>query len=312
VSVGVSALNLEETMASERLFDERTQRKLEQLMLIATRVRAGAMKGERRSIKRGTSIEFADYRNYTQGDDLRHLDWNIYARLDRPFIKLLEDEEDLAVHLLIDTSASMDWPQDGDSDERKMTYAQRLMAGLAYISMASNDRLMLTGISDSGLQQFGPVRGRGRSIAMMSFVAGLEAGGVTDLNDALKDYALRGGRPGLAIIISDMFSPTGFIDGLNALLGKGYEVVFIHTLSPDEITPPITGDLRLIDVETGEPQEVSVDSTMRQMYDNRLTNWRNDIQMECRRRGAHYVPVETSVSWEKLILSDMRRLGIVR
>src|SRR6185295_7351292 len=122
-------------MADEKLFDEKTRRKLEQLMLVATRVRAGAMKGERRSIRRGTSIEFADYRNYTRGDDLRRLDWNIYARLERPFIKLLEDEEDLAVHLLLDTSASMEWPQDGDSNQKKFLYAQRLIAGLGYVSL---------------------------------------------------------------------------------------------------------------------------------------------------------------------------------
>src|SRR4029077_3482074 len=124
-------------MADEKLFDEKTRRKLEQLMLVATRVRAGAMKGERRSTKRGTSIEFADYRNYARGDDLRRLDWNIYARLERPFIKLLEDEEDLAVHVLLDTSASMEWPPEGARDQKKFLYAQRLTAGLAYISLVT-------------------------------------------------------------------------------------------------------------------------------------------------------------------------------
>src|ERR1044071_847947 len=100
-------------MADDKLFDEKTRRKLEQLMLVATRVRAGAMKGERRSIKRGTSIEFADYRDYARGDDLRQLDWNVYARLEKPFIKLLEEEEDLTVHVLLDSSESMDWPEEG-------------------------------------------------------------------------------------------------------------------------------------------------------------------------------------------------------
>src|SRR5216684_6021632 len=94
---------------AERLFDEKTLRKLERLELIARRVRAGVMKGERRSNKRGTSIEFADYRDYTRGDDLRRVDWNVYARLERPYIKLLEEEEDLAVHVLLDASRSMDY-----------------------------------------------------------------------------------------------------------------------------------------------------------------------------------------------------------
>ena len=117
----------------------------------------------RRSTRRGTSIEFADYRNYTHGDDLRRLDWNIYARLQRPYIKLLEDEEDLAVHVLLDTSASMDWPTESErTDENKFVFGQRMAAGLAYTSLTSNDRMMLSAISDTGAETFGPARGRGR------------------------------------------------------------------------------------------------------------------------------------------------------
>lgn len=299
-------------MADQKLFDEKTRRTLEQLMLIATRVRAGAMKGERRSTKRGTSIEFADYRNYTRGDDLRRLDWNIYGRLERPFIKLLEDEEDLAVHLLIDTSASMEWPQEGERDHNKFLYAQRLIAGLAYISLATNDRLTISAISDSRVTPFGPVRGRGYGLAMLNYVSGLTASGVTDLNAALKGYALRGGRPGLCFVVSDLFSPAGYADGLNALLGKGYEVGLIHVLSLDEVTPPLGGDLRLIDVETGLPQEVSVDGTMRELYIKRFTTWQEGIRSDCMRRGVHYVPVETNMPWEKVILHHLRRLGAVK
>jgi uncharacterized protein (DUF58 family) len=299
-------------MADQKFFDEKTRRTLEQLMLVATRVRAGAMKGERRSTKRGASIEFADYRDYTRGDDLRRLDWNIYGRLERPFIKLLEDEEDLAVHLLLDTSASMEWPQDGERDQNKFLYAQRLIAGLAYISLATNDRLTISAISDTRITPFGPVRGRGYGLAMLNYVSSLIASGSTDLNAALKDYALRGGRPGLCFVVSDLFSPTGYADGLNVLLGKGYEVGLIQVLSADEATPPLGGDLRLIDVETGKPQEVSVDGPMRALYMKRFTAWRDGIRSECMRRGVHYVPVETSTPWEKVILQHLRRSGAVK
>ncbi len=127
------------------LLQETTRRKLDQLTLVARKVRAGAIKGDRRSTKRGTSIEFADYRNYAPGDDLRRMDWNVYARTDRPYIKLLEDEEDLAVHLLLDTSGSMDWPNDREipEDYNKLLFGRRLLAGLAYIALSSNDRLMM-------------------------------------------------------------------------------------------------------------------------------------------------------------------------
>jgi len=300
-------------MADEKLFDEKTRRKLEQLTLVATRVRAGAMKGERRSNKRGTSIEFADYRDYVRGDDLRRLDWNIYARLERPFIKLLEDEEDLAVHLLLDTSASMDWPNEGsDVAHNKLRYGQRLLAGLAYISLATNDRLMLASISDSRRGEYGPVRGRGHGIGMLNYVSGLKAQGVTDLNAALKGYATRGGRPGLCFLISDLFSPTGFQDGVNALLAKGYEVGIIHVVSPDEVDPPLGGDLRLVDVETGQPQEVTIDGGMRELYMRRFAEWREHIRADCLRRNIHYVSVETNVPWEKVILFNLRHLGAVK
>lgn len=300
-------------MAENIVFDEKTRRKLEQVMLWSQRVRAGAMKGERRSTRRGTSIEFADYRNYTPGDDLRRLDWNIYARLQRPYIKLLEDEEDLAVHVLLDTSASMNWPEEHERiDENKFVFGQRMAAGLAYTSLTSNDRMMLTAISDEGIKAFGPARGRGRGLAMLKFIDGLEAAGITDLNDTLTDYALRGSRPGLLFVISDMFSPSGHMDGISTLMGKGYEVVVMHTLSPDEIDPPLAGDLRLIDVETGAPQEVTIDGGMREIYMQRLETWREDIRIEVMRRGGHYIFISTDQPWERFILQDLRRMGLIK
>lgn len=300
-------------MADEAiLLEESTRRKFDQLMLVATRVRAGAIKGERRSIKRGTSIEFADYRNYAPGDDLRRLDWNVYARLDRPYIKLLEDEEDLAVHVILDASASMNWGDETSPDHNKLLFGKRLFTGLGYISLSSNDRLMMSAFSNGGIEQFGPVRGRGQSVALLKYAHQIQTGGTTDLNIALKDYAKRAGRPGLCFIISDMFSPSGYMDGLNLLLGKGFEIVLLHVLSPDEVTPPLSGDLRLVDVETGGVQEVSVDSGMHDLYIRRLEAWREDIRAECTKRGVHYLPLVTDMVWEKVILYELRRIGLVK
>lgn len=297
------------------LFDETTRRKLEQIMLSASRVRAGAIKGERRSVKRGSSTEFADYRNYVPGDDLRRLDWNIYARLERPLTKLYEDEEDLAVHLLLDTSLSMDWPREGDPDLNKFVYARRLLAGLGYVSLISNDRLIVAAIGSGNGQPmpvYGPARGRGYGVGLLNFINSLQTRGTTDLNAALRDYALRAARPGLCLLLSDMFSPSGYLDGVNALLSKGHEIAILHVLAPDEIDPPLVGDLRLIDMETGAPQEVSLDADMRQLYRRRVEAWREDMRVECLRRGIHFVLMDTSMPWEKVILYDLRRLGVVR
>ncbi len=296
------------------LFDEGTLRKLEQLSLVASQVRAGTIKGERRSTKRGTSIEFADYRDYTKGDDLRRVDWNIFARLERPFIKLLEEEEDLAVHLLIDASESMHWPRDADAppDVHKFTFARRLLAGLAYISLTSGDRLSVSTLSDRQAQTWGPARGRGRALNLLAAVEQFKTGGVADLNSALSNYSLRGGRAGLCLIISDLFSPGGHLEGLKALQARGYEVGVIHVLSPDEVNPPLTGDLRLVDVETSAGQDVTIDSTMRDLYQRRLIAWRESLERDCRARNIHYVSVETSIPWEEVILYHLRRLGVVR
>ncbi len=301
------------TITAQTLLPENIRRRLEPLMLVARNVRVGAIKGDRRSIKRGTSIEFADYRNYAAGDDLRQLDWNIYARLERPYIKLLEDEEDLAVHLILDASASMDFPLEDPPDQHKLLYAKRILAGIAYISLTSNDRLTLTAVNDRGASSFGPVRGRAQGMAMLRFIADIAAEGITDLDQALGDYALRARPPGLTLIVSDMFSRDGqYLQGLNALLSRGHEVAFLHVLAPPEVQPPVAGDLSLVDVETAAQQEVTIDGPMLNVYQQRLTEWRASIRDDCLRRGAHYFPLETDTPWERLILSDMRRAGLLK
>jgi hypothetical protein len=180
------------------------------------------------------------------------------------------------------------------------------------VALNTNDRTVLLGASSQRVESFGPARGRGRSVGMMRFADGLRAGGITDLNDALAAYALRAVRPGLSIVISDMFSPSGYLEGVSALLGRGHEVAVIHTLAPEELAPPLAGDLRLIDVETGQPQEVTVDAAMRDLYDRRLAAWLDGLRADLTRRGARYLLADTGTPWEKLVLSELRRQGLVR
>lgn len=294
------------------IFDETTLRKLEQLTLVANRVRVGVMKGDRRSRKRGTSIEFADYRNYARGDDLRRLDWNIYARLERPFVKLLEEEEDLAVHLLVDASASMDWPDDGHRDENKLRYAARLTAALGHIGLATNDLVTVTFMRSDGNRPWGPFRGRRNSLRLLQFLETAAASGVTDLDLSLSNYALRGRRPGLLFLFSDLLSPGGYQDGLNTLQSRGYEVGLVHLLSPDEVDPPLAGDLKLVDVETGGDAEISLDGSTRTLYRQRLQAWTGEIAAYCHQRGIHYIPVTTDKPWDRLVLETMRAQGVVK
>lgn len=291
------------------LFDEAALRKLEQLTLVADSVRVGVMKGERRSRKRGTSIEFADYRDYSRGDDLRRLDWNVYARLERPFIKLLEEEEDLAVHLLVDNSRSMDWPD--DPEQNKLRYALRLCGALGYIALHAGDQVSVT-LLDRERRRWGPYRGRPNSLRLLQFLDAVSAAGETNLNAVLQDYALRGGWPGLLFLLSDMLSPAGYREGLNALLARGYEVGILHVLSPDELQPPLAGDLKLVDVETGEDAEISLDGTTLAAYEQRLRDWQAELASFSAARAMHYVPVSTETPWERLVLRTLRAEGVLR
>jgi len=309
------------------LFDESTLRKLEQLTLVAERVRVGAMKGDRRSSKRGTSIEFADYRNYVQGDDLRRLDWNVYARLERPFIKLLEEEEDLAVHLLVDASASMNWPGEESGQwsvtsnqspvsslqsANKLAYALRLAGALGHIALTAGDLLTVTLLHSGGDQRWGPFRGGQNSLRLLRFLENGAAGGMTDLNLSLRNYALRGRRPGLLFVLSDLLSPNGYQEGLNALQARGFEVGLIHLLSPDEMEPPLGGDLKLVDVETGADAEITLDPTTLALYRERLGGWLAEIGSYCAGRHVHYIPVTTDLPWEKLVMQTLRVKGVLK
>jgi uncharacterized protein (DUF58 family) len=292
------------------LFDESTLRKLDRLSLVASRVRAGQIKGERRSTKRGTSIEFADYRDYTRGDDLRRVDWNVYARLERPFVKLLEEEEDLAVHILVDTSRSMDY---GEGEQHKFTYAQRLGAALGYIALSAGDRLTVAALNGGAPgAQFGPARGQGHALRLLRYLESLAPAGATHPDAALRNYALGARRPGLLLLLSDLFSPAGYQAGLGQLQGRGHEVAVLHVLAPDELDPPLAGDLRLIDSETGNPQDVSLDGGLRELYRRRVLAWRDEIAAYCLKRGMHYVPITTATEWDKLLLQQLRRQGMVR
>jgi uncharacterized protein (DUF58 family) len=292
------------------VFDEATLRKLDQLTLAAGRVRAGVMKGERRSSKRGTSVEFADYRDYARGDDLRRLDWNVFARLERPIVKLLEEEEDLALHLLLDVSDSMDWPN-GESRLNKLHYALRLAGALAYIALQTGDQVSVALLSSSGDREWGPYRGRQTIMSLLHFLDSGQASGITDLNLALANYTMRARRPGLCFLISDLFSPAGYEVGLNSLLARGYEVGVIQLLSPDEAEPSHAGDVKFVDVETQEEAEVSLDGSILALYRQRLDDWRNDIAAHCAGRDIHYVPVVTDLPWEKLVLQILRAKGLI-
>lgn len=308
------------------LLDEDFLRKIDRLTLVSKRVRAGSLKGERRSLKRGTSVEFADYRDYTPGDDLRQVDWNIYARLEKVFLKLFEEEEELTVHILLDCSRSMDWSGPGDEYAaadgastglpylNKLLYAKKTAAALAYIALSAMDRVTITAVnaSTSGYEARLPMmRGKNQTLRMIRFVNDVMPGGGVDLNTAMRAYANQTRQPGLLFIISDLFAPGGCFDGIRSLQSAGHEITLLHTLSPDEVNPTLRGDFKLVDSETGETQDVSVDQKAIDLYLREFQNWQRDLMDFSQRRSINYIQVETSTPFDDLVLHYMRRRGLL-
>ena len=292
------------------IFDEPALRKLSRLRLVARRVRSGVYKGERHSIRHGSSIEFSDHREYAPGDDLRRLDWNLYARSDRPFLKLMEDEEDLTVHILLDGSGSMSW---GENEAHKFRFALRLAAALGVVALNGGDRLSLALLQDGSMAaQLGPLRGPHRTLSLLQSLDTWRSGGTTDLNRSVGSYLAQPRRPGIALVLSDLLCPGGYQEALRRLQGFGFEAHLLHLLCPTELDPPLAGDQRLVDTETRQTVEVSLDGGLRALYRRRLHAWCQEIRDDCRKRGAGYLLVKTDGTWESVVFSGLRRSGVLR
>jgi uncharacterized protein (DUF58 family) len=318
--------------SGERVFDEAFLRKLERLAILSRRAMAGQLQGERRSPKRGQSVEFADFRPYVPGDDFRRIDWNAYARLERFFIKLFVQEEDLTVHVLVDASRSMDW-----GEPNKLWYAARAAGALGYVALSGLDRVTVTvlgnGRSGSG-SYFPPRRGKQQAMALFAFLQALARSSASApsgppafqpsdppaaLAPRLRAYAAAATSPGPLLLLSDLMDE-GWADGLRALAARGFEVTVLHVLSPDEVNPEAsawlsaapTGDFKLLDVETGGEVEITADFETLLRYREGLAAWQGELRRFCGARGMHYVPVETSVPFEELLFALLRQRGVLK
>lgn len=283
-------------------------RQLERLALAARRPVRGRYSGGRRSPKKGGAVEFADYRDYAPGDDQRLVDWKAYARLDRLFLKLFAEEEDVTVHLFLDTSGSMDW---GEGDAHKGTYAKRVAAAAAYLALARNERVGVCALAGRDLAYLPPRAGRPWVWEVWRFLAERPLGGETDLDRALAAFARHRARPGLALVISDLFSPGGYQEGLKRLQALGQEVSVVHVLAPDELDPLLEGDLRLVDAETGAGRDVSLSPGLLALYRRRLEDFTEEAAAFCRRRGMAYALVNTAWPLDEVFLRRLPEAGVL-
>jgi uncharacterized protein (DUF58 family) len=287
--------------AAERFFSNAFLMQLERLTFASRRSHIGAVKGERKSPRRGSSVEFADYRPYEVGDDLRYVDWNAFARLNRLFLKVFIDEEDLCIHLLLDASGSMDYGTPG-----KFRYALRLAAALAFIGFVNLERVGVAVFRDRVAEGWLPTRGRNQFLPIQEFLAGLTPGGGTAFNEALRQYARRAKESGLAIVISDFLDPTGYASGLRALMERRFDVHVLHLLAPEEVRPPLGGDLELVDAETGEIREVSIDAEALRAYERQLGAFLSGLENYCRASELNYVRITTDMPVEDLLLRRLK------
>jgi uncharacterized protein (DUF58 family) len=289
----------------DRLFDERFLRQLDQLVLVSKQARRGQMQGERRSLKRGQSVEFADYRQYSRGDDFRLIDWNVFARLETLFLKLFVEEEDLTIHLLVDISRSMDW-----GTPNKLKVARQLAGAMGYIALAGLDRVTASTISDT-VELFPPHRGKQQAHTLFNFLQGLKTGGSADLGTTLTRYAQGARNPGPLLLISDLFDST-WQAGLRALLTRRFDITVLHVLSPEELNPTVVGDLRLKDIERGHELEITVDAAMVERYEANLASWQAELRQWCGARGIAYATLSSASPIEEIVLTLLRRQAIVR
>ena len=298
----------------QTLLDGAFARRLERLQLVSRKRLVGQGQGDRRSRRKGSSLEFADYRHYVEGDDPARVDWNIYSRTDTLFVRLYEEEEVLNVHLLVDASRSMDW-----GEPSKLRYARRLASALGYIALNASNRLFVWPLSAS-TTAYGPAWGRGRAGPMLSFIDEFKPAQVTtpilvglnappDLDQSLGTFTRRAG--GLVVLVSDLLSPS-WEKALARLAGRSGEVVVLHTLSPQELRPTLGGDVRLIDRESGAAVSVTLNNDAIRLYGQRLAEWRRTVESFCARHGLGYVPIDTDTPLESLVFDTLRRRGVVR
>lgn len=302
---------------SARLFDEHDLRRLERLALLYRRAAVSQMQGERRSVQRGQSVEFSDFRPYVAGDDFRRIDWNAYARLERLFLKLFVEEQDLLVHILIDLSQSMDW-----GEPNKLAFAARLGGALGYVALANLDRVTVTALGlngPAGMRHLPAVRGKRSALALFDFLQRLahpesiamrpKATGAPAA--ALSAYAAAERQPGALILLSDLMDD-GWQRALNQLAGRGFEVSVLHVLSPDEVRPEMEGDFRLIDSENHAGVELSANFDTLERYQQILADWQRSWRSFCAARGMHYLPIETSQPLEELLFARLPQQGVLR
>jgi uncharacterized protein (DUF58 family) len=293
--------------ATSTLLSPQLLAKLEKMELVSRKIFRGRMKGERRSPRKGQSVEFADFRNYVPGDDLRFVDWNTYARLDRLFLKMFLEEEDLHLYTLIDASRSMEF-----GTPTKLRYAVQLAAALAFVGLIRGDRVKIETLGQSALGAAPIFRGRKSLWRMLDHLESIPPAQDTSLAEGVKNFCLRNSGKGIVVLLSDLMDKAGYETALRYLVSRDMDVYVIQILSAEETDPEIQGDLRLVDCEDGDAAEVTVSAILLKRYKQTLAAFVDSARQFCTRRGMVYLLARNEVPVEDLIGGYLRNRGLVR
>ena len=307
--------------ATQAGFDQEFLKKLEYLHIVAKKVFAGRSRADRRTRRAGTGIEFADHRDYAAGDDLRYLDWAVYGRMNRLLLRQFEQEEDLHIYLLIDTSTSMRLGAAAgqpllvpgpDGRVAKLGYAAQVAAALAYVGLSNLDRVALYSFADGLREQLPSARGKGRIFKVFDFLAELQPTGQTDLLASLREFVQRIKRRGVAIVISDFYDHAGYEEGLNLLRYHRFEPAAIQIIDPREARPTLRGDIEIVDMETGELQPVTLSAALCAAFEREHAAYCQALAAFCSARGVGYIRADTNQPFDELVLRALRQGGFVR
>jgi uncharacterized protein (DUF58 family) len=300
----------DETTSRKRLTDllePEFMNRLDALDVLSRKILQGKLAGERRSKKRGQSVEFADYRPYVVGDDLRFVDWNIYGRLEQLFLKLFLEEQDLTVHILADASASM-----GEGEPSKERFIKKLTAALGYVSIVNNNRVTVSMFADGIKGQLANMRGRHYLQQMAELLLTAECEGQSQFEESCRQLVAGRIGSGVMIVLSDFLFKQGYDSGLRRLLSGQFDLYVIQVLCPQELSPTLSGDLKLIDIEDGDAAEVTISGALLNYYKRNIRAYCNELKDFCTRRGAAYVLANSADSVESLVLNYLRRIRLLR
>lgn len=289
------------------LFDETFLRQLEYLRVVSRRAFRGTAAGSQTGGGAGPGLEFSEHRPYVPGDDYRYLDWSAFARLGKLLLRLCQKEEDISIYFLLDASASM-----STGDPVKFDHARRLVAALAYIGLANLERISILSFDTEIRRHLKPRRGKGQIFRVLNFLEGLDCGGETALEESAQEFLHHAERRGVVVLISDLEADAGYESALGLLAGRGFDLWCLQEVSPQELLPPWTGEVRITDSETGKGVSVAMTPEVARQVAEAQRSFISQAQQYCVSRGIRHAEVRSDIPIRRLVLDILRTGGFLK